>query len=252
MRKARLVCAECPALAKGLCSSLNADELARLGAVSWHRRFQSGKAIHEEGEIPPAFGAVLSGVVKLMKSMPDGTQQIVGLAGAGDFLGRPFTGEARAAAVAASEVEVCWFPRAAIEALATESGAVKTWLYEYVAGELEKAQEWIVLLGRMTAEQKVAAFLLSVLRNKRFEKDGDSELPAEDDVTLDLPLSRTEMADYLGLTIETVSRHIARLRERGILTVGSGRTVTVHDTGALLDMVGSALTTLRAKEALRA
>jgi CRP/FNR family transcriptional regulator, anaerobic regulatory protein len=252
MRKARLVCAECPALEKGLCGSLNENELARLGAVSWHRRFHTGKAIHEEGEVPAAFGAVVSGIVKLMKSMPDGTQQIVGLAGAGDFLGRPFACEARVAAVAANEVEVCWFPRAAIESLATESGAVKTWLYEYVANELEKAQEWIVLLGRMTAEQKVAAFLLSVLRNKRLEGDEDSEPAAQEDVTLDLPLSRTEMADYLGLTIETVSRQIARLRERGIVTVGSGRIVTVRDAGALLDLVDSALTTPRARQAWRA
>jgi CRP/FNR family transcriptional regulator len=124
---------------KGLCSALAEADLGRLGSVSWHRRFHPGEAIHVEGEVPPSFCAIVSGVVKLLKSLPNGSQQIVGLFGAGDFLGRPFGGEARATAVAASEVEVCWFPRATIETVTASSGAVKDWLYEHVADELEKA-----------------------------------------------------------------------------------------------------------------
>jgi CRP/FNR family transcriptional regulator, anaerobic regulatory protein len=249
MRKQRSICAECPALENGLCGVLREDELSRLGSVTWHRRFTAGHVIHAEGEVPPSFCAVLSGVVKLMKSLPNGNQQIVGLARPGDFLGRPFGGEARASAVAASEVRLCWFPRTTIEGLATDSSAVKHWLYEHVADELEKAQEWIMLLGRMTAEQKMAAFLLSVLRDQGHGAP-DPAAPQADCV-IELPISRTEIADYLGLTIETVSRQIARLRERKVITVGNSRTMVVHHPGALEATIESAVAGERAREALR-
>lgn len=251
MRKARSICAECTSLEKGLCSALCADELSRLSSVAWHRRFQAGKVIHAEGEVPPSFCAIISGVVKLMKSLPNGNQQIVGLAGTGDFLGRPFSGEAHASAVAASNVELCWFPRAAVEGLATESSAVKSWLYEHTADELEKAQDWIMLLGRMTAEQKIAAYLLTVVRSKHLQDKTEAQATTGDTI-IELPLSRTEMADYLGLTIETVSRHIARLRERGVITVGAARTMVVHQVKMLQATIESAASSGRTKELLRA
>lgn len=237
MRKPRSICAECPSRMKGLCSALAEADLCRLGSVSWHRRFRAGDVIHVEGEVPPSFCAIVKGVVKLMKSLPNGSQQIVGLFGAGDFLGRPFGGEARATAIAASEVEVCWFPRAAIESLTASSGAVKDWLFEHVADELEKAQEWIMLLGRMTAEQKMAVFLLTVMKTAADERTGPT--PTRD-VAIDLPLSRTEIADYLGMTIETVSRQIARLRERSVISAGNTRSVVVHRPDVLAAIVESA------------
>jgi CRP/FNR family transcriptional regulator, anaerobic regulatory protein len=222
---------------KGLCSALAEGELLRLGSVSWHRRFRAGEVIQVEGEVPPSFCAVVKGVVKLLKSLPNGSQQIVGLFGTGDFLGRPFGGEARATAVAASEVEVCWFPRTSIETLAAGSGAVKDWLYEHVADELDKAQEWITLLGRMTAQQKMAVFLLSVIKATANNK-GQTEPLRE--VAIELPLSRTEIADYLGLTIETVSRQIARLRERHVISASNSRRIVVHRPDVLNAIVDSA------------
>ncbi len=237
MQKPRSICAGCPSRTKGFCSALGEGDLCVLGSVSWHRRFRSGQAIHLEGEVPPSFCAIVSGVVKLAKSLPNGSQQIVGLFAAGDFLGRPFRGEARATAIAASEVEVCWFPRATIESLAASSGAVKDWLYEYVSHELDKAQEWIILLGRMTAEQKLAVFLLKVLRTTAEGRVGAAQMG---EIAIELPLSRTEIADYLGLTIETVSRQIGRLRERNVISVGNNRSVVVHRPDVLTAIVDGA------------
>ena len=249
MRKSRSICAECPALDNGLCQALHDDELSRLGGVTWQRKFPAGHVIHAEGEIPSSFCAVLSGVVKLTKSLPNGNQQIVGLVRNGDFLGRPFGGEARASAVAASEVKLCLFPRASIEALAVQSSAVKDWLFEHVADELEKAQEWIMLLGRMTAEQKIAVFLLTVIRDQRTQEPDAKCPPAH--IRVELPLSRTEIADYLGLTIETVSRQITRLRERKVVTVGNARSMVLHQPELLEAVVESAMPGERAREALR-
>ncbi len=251
MRKSRSICVECPSLVSGLCGALQDEELTRLNSVTWHRRFAAGQVIHAEGEVPPSFCAIISGVVKLMKSLPNGNQQIVGLARPGDFLGRPFGGEARASAVAASEVKLCWFPRATVEGLANDSGSVKTWLFEHVSDELEKAQEWIMLLGRMTAEQKMAAFLLSVIRDQQ-GLEPEPEAQPSGDITVELPISRTEIADYLGLTIETVSRQIARLRERKVITVGNSRTMVVHHPEALEATIESAMPGERVREKLRA
>jgi CRP/FNR family transcriptional regulator len=246
MRKPRSICAGCPSREKGLCGALGEGELCRLGSVSRQRRFRAGEAIHVEGEVPPSFCAIVSGVVKLTKSLPNGSQQIVGLFGAGDFIGRPFGGEARATAIAASAVEVCWFPRATIETAAASSGAMMDWLFEHVADELEKAHEWIVLLGRMTAEQKMAVFLLSVLRSTA--EAGAVERWQTREVEIELPLSRTEIADYLGLTIETVSRQMARLRERGVISAGNTRKIVVHRPEVLAAIVDSARPAERAKE----
>ena len=239
MRKPRSGCAECPSHLKGLCGVLAEGDLCRLASVSWHRRFRAGEAIHVEGEVPPSFCAIVSGVVKLMKSLPNGSQQIVGLFGAGDFLGRPFGGEAPATAIAASEVEVCWFPRSTVEGLAASSNKVKDWLYEHVADELEKAQEWIMLLGRMTAEQKMAMLLLSLMKTAADGKPGPAPMR---EMVIELPLSRTEIADYLGLTIETVSRQIACLRERHVISAGNTRSVVVHRPDVLTAIVNSANT----------
>lgn len=250
MRKSQSHCLECPSLARGLCKALREEELARLSAGAWHRRFPAGQVVHAEGEIPPSFCAIISGVVKLMKSLPNGNQQIVGLLLPGDFLGRPFGGESHTSAVAATDAKLCWFPRPAVEGLATRSSDVKSWLLERVSDELEKAQDWIMLLGRMSAEQRIAAFLLSVARTSQRPADVQTLISGE--TFIEVPISRTEMADYLGLTIETVSRQIARLRERGVVTVGASRTMVIHQPEVLEASIESVPASERAKDAVRA
>jgi CRP-like cAMP-binding protein len=108
------------------------------------------------------FCAIISGVVKQLKSLPNGAQQIVRLLLPGDFLGRPFGDAPRSSAVAATEVKVCRLSRAVVERLASDSRRVSRWLFENIFDELENAQDRITLLGRMTAEQKIATFLLWV------------------------------------------------------------------------------------------
>ncbi len=106
-----------------------------------------------------------------------------------------------------------------------------------------------MLLGRMTAEQKIAAFLLAVIRDQRAQEPDPTTYRA--DLIVELPLSRTEIADYLGLTIETVSRQIARLRARKVITVGNARTMVVHRPEILEAVVEDALPGERVREALR-
>ncbi len=250
MHKARTNCVDCPVLNHGLCGALHYQEALRLSSVSWHRRFSAGQIIHAEGEKPAYFCAVVTGVVKLMKSLANGNQQIVGLLLAGDFLGRPFGQDSRTSAVAATEVQICSFPRAVVEGLACESRTLENWLLNHVSDELEKAQDWIVLLGRMTAEQRIATFILSVMRSTRLP---DAAAPdSYGEILLELPLSRTEMADYLGLTIETVSRQIARLRQRGVVAVGAAsRTMIICQPEVLEATLEAGLPGERTKDTAR-
>ncbi len=246
MLRDRMNCVDCPVLNQGLCGALHDQEALRLSSISWHRRFSAGQIIHAEGEKPSYFCAVMTGVVKLMKSLPNGDQQIVGLLLPGDFLGRPFGQDSRSSAVAATHVKLCWFPRAVVEGLASESRALERWLFDRVSDELEKAQDWIVLLGRMTAEQRIATFILSVVRSTRL---GDTAAPeSSGEIRIELPLSRTEIADYLGLTIETVSRQIARLRERGVITVGASRAMIIRQPDVLEATLEAGLPGERSKE----
>jgi CRP/FNR family transcriptional regulator len=249
MRRVRPNCNECPVLKKGLCGALSSEEKARLSSAAWCRRYYPGQVIHAEGEKPACFCAIISGVVKLLKSLPNGTQQIVRLLLPGDFLGRPFGDEPRATAVAATEVSLCWFPRAVVESHAGESRSVERWLFEHVSDELEKAQDRITLLGRMTAEQRIATFILWVARRARLEGAGAAD--ASGGNLIELPLSRTEMADYLGLTIETVSRQLGRLRERGIITVGAFRTIIIHRPEVLEAALAARLPGERPKDAVQ-
>jgi len=224
MHRARQNCIECPALKSGLCGVLSDEELTRLSSTAWCRHYEAGHILHADGVTPASFSEVICGVVKILKSLP--AQQIVGLLLSGDFLGRPFGQESRSSAVAATAVKLCSFPRAVVENLVTQYRSVERWLFERVSDELEKAQDWITLLGRMTAEQRIATFLLWVARGASEES---SHAPDPSGALLiELPLSRADMADYLGLTTETVSRQLGHLRDRGIITVGAARTITVH------------------------
>ncbi len=226
MHRARQNCIECPALKSGLCGVLSDEELTRLSSATWCRHYEAGQIIHADGVKPACFSEIICGVVKILKSLPNGAQQIVRLLLPGDFLGRPFGQESRSSAVAATGVKLCSFPRAVAENLVTQSRSVERWLFERVSDELEKAQDWITLLGRMTAEQRIATFLLWVARGASEES---SRAPDPSGALLiELPLSRSEMADYLGLSTETVSRQLGHLRDRGIITVGTARTITVH------------------------
>jgi CRP/FNR family transcriptional regulator len=171
-------------------------------------------------------------VVKLTKSLADGRQQIVGLQFASDFIGRPFRAHSPYFAEAATDVELCTFPRAPFESLVREFPGLEHRLFEHTLDELDAAQEWMLLLGRKTAEERVASLLLMIA--KRMSAVGCSSAAAGlNFVEFDLPLTRTDIADHLGLTIETVSRQITRLRGMNLIKLKGARRIVVPDLSAL-------------------
>ncbi len=231
MSDAHASCNACAVRHRALCSALTDDELAALNAIARHRTIKTGQTIISDDEQPDYFANVQSGVVKLLKALPDGRQQIVGLQFPSDFLGRPFEERSPFFAEAATAVDLCCYPTRRFEELLKKFPQIEHHLFEHTLNELDAAREWMVLLGRKTAEEKVASFLLLVANRSR--ELGCHALPDFNTARFDLPLTRADMGDYLGLTIETVSRQITRLKTKGLIRLESGRTVFVPDVEKL-------------------
>lgn len=203
-----------------------------LAKSSSKHKTESGVELVGEAESIDHYSNVLSGVVKLTKTLPDGRQQIVGLQFAPDFLGRPFRTESAVTAEAATDVVLCSFPRRSLERMIADQPGLEHRLLEQTLKELDQAREWMVTLGRRTAIEKVASFLLMIARNI------DPEAEETSSATFDLPLSRAEIADFLGLTIETVSRQLTRLRADGVIRIEQSRHITIDSLARLAARAG--------------
>ncbi|RWL50401.1 MAG: Crp/Fnr family transcriptional regulator [Mesorhizobium sp.] len=228
-----VLCVSCEARHRGICGALNAGQLVDLAKSTKRHKAEAGKELVGDSRSVERFSNVLSGVVKLTKTLSDGRQQIVGLQFAPDFLGRPFQSESTLSAEAATDVELCSFPRQALERMIKEQPDLEHRLLEQKLRELDQARDWMVALGRKTASEKIASFLLMIARNI-----DPAAGPARRGTAFDLPLSRAEIADFLGLTVETVSRQITRLRGEGVIRVENNRHVIVEDIGRLAARAG--------------
>ncbi len=177
------------------------------------------------------YANVIHGTVKLSRVLRDGRQQLVGLNFAPDLLGRLFSTESPLSAEAATEVELCRFPKGVLEQLVADSESLKLRLLDQSLKELDEAREWMVTLGRKSAVERVASVLLLVAT-----RIGSRQ--ADGSVAIELPIGRADMADFLGLTLETVSRQITRLRHDGVIAVRGHRDVVIHDLEALRARAG--------------
>jgi CRP/FNR family transcriptional regulator, anaerobic regulatory protein len=222
-----VVCRSCEARHKGVCGALTSEQLLRLSKHTSRHSFDSDQELISAGSDIHSYSNIMRGVVKLTKLMADGRQQIVGLQFAPDFLGRPFKRRSDTAFEAATEVMVCSFPRTALEDMVRQSPDLEHRLHEQALKELDEAREWMLTLGRKSAAEKVASFLFLIASHV------DPETQPRNSIRFELPLKRADIADFLGLTIETVSRQITRLRKAGVIEVEHNRTVVVPDLALL-------------------
>lgn len=224
-------CRDCAVRADALCGAIPMEELAQLNRNAHRKRYRPGSVIVASGERVDWYANIISGVVKLTLALPDGRQQIVGLLFPADFLGRPFKDAAPYTAEAATVVEVCSFGRRHFEQLIEEQPAARRLFMERTLDSVDAARDWMMLLGCKSAEERVATLLLLIARRRRagWCDPCVQRLP----LTIELPLSRTDMAEYLGLRIETVSRQLRKLSASGVIETSSRRLVTVRDLEAL-------------------
>ena len=211
-------------------------EITKLAQISRRKLYGTGDTIISDAEPIDFFGTIVSGTVMLAKAMPDGRHQIVGLQFAPDFVGRAYGRNNTYSAEAATDVELCMFPKPAFERLTEEFPGLQHRLFEFTLDELDAAREWMLLLGRKTAAEKVASFLLMMARRNLML--GCSHTPQPDMARFELPLTRAGIADYLGLTIETVSRQLTSLKTANAIRLGADRLVTVPDIARLAMIAG--------------
>lgn len=216
------LCQNCEARHRGICGVLTEDELLNLSKTSRQVVRKAGEKLINDADPIESYASVMRGVVKLSKVLEDGRQQVVGLQFAPDFLGRLYGRESNLNADAASDVELCRMPKATVEALVADNPALEGRLLEQTLRELDEAREWMVTLGRKTANEKVASFLYLIATHE----DPTHHVSS---ISFDLPLTRADIADFLGLTIETVSRQFTKLRKSGVIGIKNHRHIDVPD-----------------------
>jgi len=224
-------CNTCAIRHRAICDALSASEIQSLNRISRSRTVRAGQMILGEGQARSVFANIVSGVVKLTKTLDDGRQHIIGLLFASDFLGRAFRDENPYFAEAATDVELCVFPTAGFEHLLVEHPGLEHRLFQFTLTELDACQEWMLLLARKKAEERVASFLLMIA--KRVPNMGCALTEKREGVHFVLPLSRAEISDCLGLTIETVSRQITRLKTKGVIELVNYREIMIPDLAKL-------------------
>jgi len=183
------------------------------------------ETIFDEGEPADRIYQLISGAVRTCRILRDGRRQIEAFHFAGDVFGLERGETYRAAAQTLGPAQVRAMPRPALEALACERGDVARRLLALTTDSLRRCQDHVLMLGRRTACERVAALLLDLA-----ERTGAQAL-------LDVPMTRQDMADYLGLTIETVSRTFTQLQHDGLIALPTTRKVLLRDRRALEAMV---------------
>jgi CRP/FNR family transcriptional regulator len=214
---------------------LSAQQLARLNRRSYRRWYPAGQLIAGVAASEDWCATVLSGVIKLSKTLSDGRQQIVALLFPGDFLGRPYRAEFPYTAETATKVHLCCYGRSYFQDFLEEQSDLKQLFLERTLDSVDAARDWMLLLGRKSAPEKVAALLLTILRRTSQSCPECEPGPCRQ---LTLPLTRTEMADYLGLRLETVSRQLKQLEAIGTIKRVDPRHIAVCDAQALARAAG--------------
>lgn len=221
-------CAACEVRDIAVCGALDPGELRRLTAIMTQIELAPQKTIFYEGDPADYLYNVTQGAIRLHKLLPDGRRQITGFLFPGDFVGLAVNDVYAYTAETVDTVRLCRFPRAKLQTLIEEIPRFERRLLGMASNELIEAQDQILLLGRKTAQEKVASFLL--MMSQRAAKRGQPSNPIE------LPMGRADIADFLGLTIETVSRTFTQLKTSGVMQLLDNSRVLLKDVDTLKDL----------------
>lgn len=207
-------CDSCNARHVGVCDALPDEDLVFLARVAQPVKIAAGTAFFNESDPARFFYNINSGTVRLSKSLSDGRRQISGFMSVGQFLGLSVCGTYAFSAEALDEVRLCRFNRTEMQAVFAAYPALERRLLEVATHELVIAHEQMLLLGRKTAAERVASFLVTWAERQAVCLEGAKLPPA---FLLNLPMTRMDLADCLGLTFETVSRALNQMKRAGLI-----------------------------------
>ena len=217
-------CFDCAVRDLAVCGVLESAALRAFKETGPTVRYRAGDTVVFEADEAANVYSLTSGLLRLSKLLPDGRRQIAGFLFPGDFLGITMEEEHAFTAEAVAPSTLCRFPRARFDEMVASNPQLERRLYEVAAHELAAARQQLVLLGRKTATERVASFMLMLARRCSAGQDcGD----------IDLPVSRIDMADYLGLRIETVSREVSALKAARVIQLTGRQSFRIVDSERL-------------------
>jgi CRP/FNR family nitrogen fixation transcriptional regulator len=199
------------------------EDLRALQQAGIRVRFARNETIFNDGDEATNCYKVISGAVRLCKHMSDGRRQIADFLLAGDFFGFMQFGTYKFTAEAVGDVVLMCYPQGQVARLSTTMPNLRGRLLVLLSQRLLGMQDHLVMLGRQTAKERVASFLLHIAERS----------DAEEELAFDLPMSRQDIADYLGLTIETVCRMLSELKRERIIAIPNASQIVLNDMDAL-------------------
>jgi CRP-like cAMP-binding protein len=202
------------------------EDLRALHRIGSKLHFDRGETIFGEGDPAEYAYRVVKGAVRLCKHMADGRRQIAQFLLKGDFFSFMELSEHSFTAEAISDTTLICYPRRQIERLGEERPSLRKRFSAILSRRVCDIQKHLVILGRQTAKEKIASFLLLLA-----EHQGPDE--EDEETVLDVPMSRQDIADYLGLTIETVCRVLSAMKREGLIEIPNLHQLTVNDVDTL-------------------
>lgn len=215
-------CESCISRRVSLCSVLNDDEIHQISGISKNILKNSKQAICNEGETANYLYNIKHGCVRISKMLSDGRRQIIGFLFPGEFFGLACDNGYGYSAESITNVELCQMPRTKIFAKFSELPKLGHKMLDITRAELQITQDQMLLLGRKTAKEKLCSFLIAMQQKSKQLKDIKRN-------HVYLPMSRSDIADHLGLTIETVSRQFTILGKDGIISLDENPFVEILD-----------------------
>ena len=198
-------------------------DLRALQQIGMRVRFSRNETIFSDGDEATNCYRVISGAVRLCKHMADGRRQIADFLLAGDLFGFMQFGHYKFTAEAVGDVVLMCYPQGQVARLSASMPNLRGRLLVLLSQRLMGMQDHLVMLGRQTAKERIASFLLHIADRS----------DAEEGLAFDLPMSRQDIADYLGLTIETVCRMLSELKREKIIAIPNVGQIVVNDIEAL-------------------
>lgn len=231
-----LRCSDCSIRLRAVCAYADVPALVELERIKRYRSYAPGQVIASTGDEPTVVGSLVEGVAQISTLLPDGRRQMVGLLLPSDFVGRPGRSRIDYDVTAVTPVTLCTFRKADFERLLLANPSIERRLLEMTLDELDAAREWMTLLGRKSARERVASLVLMLARRNAALSGSEPESGQH----VPLRLTRQAIADYLGLTIETVSRQFGALSRDGLVAIGSQRMLEILDIDGLEHAAGEA------------
>lgn len=213
-------CRGCPVRDAAVCGVLGEEELRNFRRLGCGMRLSAGECLFRQGESALSVFTVTEGMLKSYKLLPDGRRQVIGFHFPGDFVGTTIHEHQEITVEAITHVRVCAFPVRRFDDFVEDHPPMERELYVAAARELATAKRQMVLLGRKTAVERLASFIAAL-----YERQGSD--------VVDLSMSRSDIADYLGLTKETISRILGELKNARIVRLQAIDRIEILDAKRL-------------------